>query len=60
MVDEEVSLYDRNYFDVVLADRLRKRCEEGKKLSFLMVGISNYQEIKNGSDNGFCLGRRKK
>jgi len=47
VIDEETELYDCNYFDEVLADRLRKYCEEGKKLGFLVVGISNYQRNKN-------------
>jgi len=46
VIDEESGLYDRNYFDKVLADRLREYCESGNEVRFLVVGLPSYQDLK--------------
>lgn len=46
VIDEESGLYDRNYFDKVLADRLREYCKDGNEIRFLVLGLPSYQEFK--------------
>ncbi len=50
VIDEDSGLYDRNYFDKILADRLREYCNDGNEVRFLVIGFSGYQELKDKYD----------
>jgi diguanylate cyclase (GGDEF)-like protein len=50
VINAESGLYNRNYFDKVLAGRLKEFCNDSNEIGFLVVGFPGYQEIEDECD----------